>query len=143
MSVTSPRLPDLLALQLWQLAVSFEARLAAMPDRLDRLWSEGVALEAAALARKRGDRLFEGELLGQLQRSLPSDPEVCRRFAILLEHQDKNFAAALEVAAVAPSPLGSGERLRVAEPLQLQDRRWPTQCRVVRSRAMRWLRNGA
>ena len=66
-----------------------------------------------------------------------------RQKIVLVLSAMRHFAAALEVAAVAPSPLGSGERLRVAEPLQLQDRRWPTQCRVVRSRAMRWLRNGA
>ena len=63
-----------------------------------------VALEAARLARSRGDLAYARELLSSLHRLAPSDPETCHRYAILLEHKAHDYPAALEVALASRDP---------------------------------------
>jgi hypothetical protein len=74
-----------------------------------------VALESARLARSRGDLAYARALLSSLHRLAPSDPEICRRYAIHLEHKTKDYAAALEVALASRD----GEPRRIA---RLRDR---------------------
>ena len=54
-SVRKATRDELMDYQKIKMGTAFEARLAAMPDRLDRLWSEGVALEAAAASLPPGE----------------------------------------------------------------------------------------
>jgi len=69
MSVTPPRLPDLLALQLWQLAVSFEARLAA---ELSDLGLSVAAFRLIGEVMRAPAGLRQGELARRLGVSAPT-----------------------------------------------------------------------